>query len=261
MIEPPSSLRSLPCCAALQVQPRHGGLPLLGVRGVRPHHGLVGVPRLRLYRLRPVSERGRAHGKEIEGRGGQASCRGVPVWSGLVPSMLARLRRGVACLLSSAGCPSHLPHSTNMVVWWCVQVPRAALAAALPRDAARLRDRGADAAGAPQADDGGERRGEKGRVWVSGGGCRLSPLCAHHPTVFIRDRDQVWDYVGDGYVHRLLYHKGDGQARKEGALDDAHTRTIERQCVNNTPTVHTPCSPPLARIHALHSFTRHTHRT
>lgn len=22
---------------------------------------------------------------------------------------------------------------------------------------------------------------------------------------------QVWDYVGDGYVHRLLYHKGEGQ--------------------------------------------------
>ena len=24
---------------------------------------------------------------------------------------------------------------------------------------------------------------------------------------------QVWDYVGDGYVHRLLYHKGDGHVR------------------------------------------------
>ena len=24
---------------------------------------------------------------------------------------------------------------------------------------------------------------------------------------------QVWDYVGDGYVHRLLYHKGEGHVR------------------------------------------------
>ena len=24
---------------------------------------------------------------------------------------------------------------------------------------------------------------------------------------------QVWDFAGDGYVHRLLYHKGEGQGK------------------------------------------------
>lgn len=38
----------------------------------------------------------------------------------------------------------------------------------------------------------------------------------------------MWDFAGDGYVHRLIYHKGEGGVSKLVEVTDPRTATDQR---------------------------------